>query len=93
MPYPDNFSSAAYDAAQGCDDDDDYVAEDCYAAAADFLHALDRGWLKLDQTGSAFVSALRQAVAAEREARAADEDARRMALARLATAHASREAA
>ncbi len=25
MPYPDNFSTAAYDAAQGVDDDDDAI--------------------------------------------------------------------
>lgn len=84
MPYPDDFSSAALDAAQGRDEDDDgYDAEDCYSAATDLLHALDRGWLKLDQPHSAFVTALRQTVAAERDARAADEEARLAAVAKL----------
>lgn len=79
MPYPDNFSTAAYDAAQGRDETPEAEPEDVYEAARDFLYALDRNYIAVDRPTSAFVTALRDAVTREREARAADE-ARRNAL-------------
>jgi hypothetical protein len=80
MPYPDDFSTACYDATQGRDDEDgDYVPEDCFAAAADLLHAIDRGW-----NPESWITALRVAVAAERESRAEDEARRRSLYTRIA---------
>jgi hypothetical protein len=80
MPYPDDFSTARYDATQGRDDEDgDYVPEDCFAAAADLLNAIDRGW-----NPESWITALRVAVAAERESRAEDEARRRAFYTRIA---------
>lgn len=75
MPYPDNFSSAALDRAQGRDEDDP-PPEDCYDAARGFLDALDRGWLTVDRPNSAYLIGLRQVVASERARRAAAEGRR-----------------
>ncbi len=92
MPYPDDFSSAVFDAAQGVDDDD-APPEGCYEAAAAFLYALDRGWLTISNPDSLYIAALRQTVAAEAEARAADAAALRAASARLRALAAEREGA
>lgn len=56
---------------------------DCYDAARSFLYALDRGWLTIDRPNSGFIAGMREAVAAERDARAADEAERRAAVARM----------
>lgn len=69
MPYPDNFSSAALDRAQGRDEDDP-PPEDCYEAARGFLDALDRGWLTVAPPNSAYLVELREAVESERAIRA-----------------------
>lgn len=77
MPYPDNFSSAAYDAAQGRGDEFDHEPHDCYEAARKFLYALDRDWLRLDNPLSIYITVLRTAVTEEAARRVADEaDAR-----------------
>lgn len=70
--YPDNFSSRAYDAAQGRDDAPERPAEDCYEAARDFLLALDRGFFTMNHMGASYLAAMRDAVAAETDRRAAD---------------------
>lgn len=60
MPYPDNFSSTAFDAAQGVEDDDE--PESIAQAAADFIAAMDHGYVVVDRPHSAYVTALRLAV-------------------------------
>ena len=73
MPYPDNFSARAYDAAQGRDETPEPDAEDCYDAARDLLHAIDRGFVTINRPKSGYIAALRRAVAAETARRVADE--------------------
>lgn len=83
MAYPDDFSMRAYDAAQGRDETPQPDADDCYDAARDFLHAIDRGFVTINRPGSSYVVALRAAVAAETARRAADEAELRAACERL----------
>ena len=84
MNYPDAMTMRAYDAAQGRDETPEPDADDCYDAARDLLHAIDRGFISLSfHTGSSYVSALRDAVAAEAARRATDEAELRAACERL----------
>ena len=85
MSYPDNFSPAAYDAAQGRDDgSEDDEAPDLYSAAHGILAAVDRyNALAFPERLAPFLDDLRVAVAAEKARMDADDAKLRAALERL----------
>ena len=70
--YPNGYTGKRHDAAQGRDDAPEHPAEDCYEAARDFLFALDRGFFTMNHMGASYVTAMRDAVAAETDRRVAD---------------------
>ena len=81
--YPAGYTLAIHDREQGRDETPEPDADDCYDAARDLLHAIDRGFVTINRPGSSYVSALRDAVAAETARRAANEAELRAACERL----------
>lgn len=85
MPYPDNFSTTRFDAAQGRDDGPEDADEPTlYTAAHGVLAAVDRyNALAFPERLAPFLDDLRVAVAAEKARMDADDAKLRAALERL----------
>lgn len=73
MNFPAGYTLAIHDRQQGRDETPEPDAEDCYDAARDLLHAIDRGFVTINRPKSGYIGALRAAVAAETARRAADD--------------------